>query len=62
MRQQDITPIIHRNAEGPEILKSDVKLELEKVNRKTAAGPDRIVIKMMTALDDSVIDKTRSNK
>lgn len=36
----------------PEILKSKVKLALNKMNRNKAAGPDGIVIEMLSALND----------
>lgn len=42
---------------GPEILKTEVEAALAKLNRNKAAGPDGIVTKMLTALDDFSIDK-----
>lgn len=43
--------------EGPEILKSEVRLVLDKMNWNKTEGENGIVIKMLTVLDDFSIDK-----
>lgn len=43
---------------GPEILKSEVRPVLDKMNRNKTEGEDRIVIEMLTAFDNFGIDKT----
>lgn len=54
---------MHKNMEGPETLKSNVRSALCKMNRDTAKGSDGIVTEILVALDDFKTDKiTRINK
>lgn len=47
----------------PEILKSEMKLELAEMNRIKAAMPDVIVIKMLSTIHDHFrMDKIRETK
>ena len=50
-------PIIRKNMEGPEILRSEVRAAIAKMKRNKTAGPDKIVIEMVTALEDFGIEK-----
>lgn len=43
--------------EEPVVLKSEVKLALAIMNRNKAAGPDSIVIEILSVLDNLGIDK-----
>lgn len=51
------TSAINKNMKGSEILKSEVKLTLAKLNRNKVTRPDGVVIEMFAALDDISIDK-----
>ena len=50
-------PIIRKNMEEPEILKSGVRAAMAKMKRNKSAGPDEIVIELLTALEDFGIEK-----
>ncbi|MCH9665805.1 MAG: hypothetical protein K0U41_08180 [Gammaproteobacteria bacterium] len=50
-------PAIHKNLDGPNILKSEVRAALAKMKRNKAAGPDEIVTEMITALEEFGIEK-----
>lgn len=43
---------IPRNIEGPEILKYEEKSVLTKLNKNKEAGPDEILNKLLTILDN----------
>jgi len=45
-------PTIHKNMEGPPILRSEVEAALRKMKKNKAAGPDEIVTEMLTSLED----------
>ena len=43
--------------EGPEILRSEMRAAMTKMKRNKTAGPDEIVIEVVTALEDIGIEK-----
>ena len=49
--------MIRKKMEGPEILKSEVRAAMAKMQRNKSAGPDEIVIELVTALEDFKIEK-----
>lgn len=48
----------NKNRQGMEIVKSDIRSALDKINRHKSTGPDAIVIEMLPVLEDFGIDKT----
>ena len=44
-------PRIKRNLDGPKILKAEVRAAINKMKKKKAAGPDKIVVEMISTLD-----------
>lgn len=43
---------MHKNMQGAVILKSVVRSALTRMKSNKAAGPDKTIIKMLTALDE----------
>lgn len=54
------TPI-HKNIDGMGKLKSEVRSILDNLNKKKVAGPNEILIEILTALDDFHINKIMKN-
>ena len=50
-------PDIHRNMEGPKILRPEIRAALAKMKRNNAAGPDEIVAEMLTAMEEFGVQK-----
>ncbi len=50
-------PTISKTLDGPQILKEEVKLALSKMKKNKAAGPDDIVVEMLTSLEEFGIEK-----
>ncbi|XP_047494947.1 uncharacterized protein LOC125043038 [Penaeus chinensis] len=50
-------PLIEKNMDGPQILKSEVRAAVGKMRKNKAAGPDEIVTEMVTAMEDFGIEK-----
>ena len=54
-KKPTITKRVH--VDGPKILKEEVRAALEKMKKNKAAGPDAIVIEMLTSLTEFGIEK-----
>lgn len=50
-------PAMHKNIEQSEMLRSEVKLVLDKMNSNETEGPDMIAIEMLSVWDNSIISK-----
>lgn len=51
-----VKPTIYKNIRELVLKKSEVKLAVVKINRNKVIGPDMFVIKMISSLDDLLID------
>ena len=50
-------PEIRKNMEGPKILQTEIRAAVNKMKKNKAAGPDKIVVEMIEALEDFGIQR-----